>query len=491
MLRSRLARYTSLGILCVLVSACGLGGGVPAPTVHPDPPAPAISAKPATVTVGGGVRAAFIPSYFAGFSIEPQGLCQFLQLEQSNRALDRFYENLGPSTIRFGGNSMDASQWSSNEPCSGLSFGSATIRDAFAFAQRIHARVLWGLNLQSNDPRAAADEAYTVYFVGSGRLLGVEMGNEPNNWTTESVYEKMWRSYASAIAASGVNPPLAGPSMNDGDGHGWFGQFVRNEHSQLAFVTYHYYPLQHDAAPGSSQEPTIQNLLSRALMASTATDLDRAVKVARANGLALDIDETNSVNGGGVTGVSDTFASALWMADYLFTAAEHGVLAVNVHGGGGASAGPSYSPIVLDPSTHELSAQPVYYGMLLFHLATGNGGSIPLRASVASSANLAAHVVLSSDGTLRVVLINKDLKSATRVRVMLGVSGADYRAGSVIRLTARSATATDGVLLGGAGVGADGMWSAAEHESVSVTKSSFTILMPEASAALITLSPQN
>lgn len=490
MLKARPMRYTSLLILCFLVSGCALGGGgVPRPTM--DPPTPPVSAEPATVTIGGGIRAAFIPTYFVGFSIEPQGLCTFLQLEQSDPAVDRLYENLGPSTIRFGGNSMDASDWQPYAPCSGLTFGATTIRDAFAFAQRVHARVIWGLNLKSNDPNAAADEADTVYLEGAGQLLGLEMGNEPNNWTTEPTYERMWQSYASAIAASGINPPLVGPSMNDGDGHSWFAQSVRNERSQLAFVTYHYYPLQQGAGAGNGQVPTIQNLLSATLMASTAADLDRAVAVAHANGLALDIDETNSVNGGGVTGVSNTFASSLWMVDYLFTAMEHGVLAVNVHGSGGASGGPSYSPIVLDPSTHELSAQPMYYGMLLFHLATGNGESIPLRASVASSANLAAHVVLGRDGTLRVALINKDLESATRVRVKLGVSGADYRAGSVIRLMAPSVTATNGVMLGGASVGVDGSWSPTEQESIRVSNSSFTIVIPKASAALVTLSSQN
>ena len=144
-----------------------------------------------------------------------------------------------------------------------------------------------------------------------------------------------------------------------------------------------------------------------------------------------------------------------------------------------------------DPTTHALTAQPEYYGMLLFHLATGDGRSVPMIASVSSTANLAAHAVLDSDGTLRVALINKDLESATRVRVTIPANGVTYSAGQAIRLLAPSVTSTTGVTLGGSGVGVDGSWSVTKQESVSVNNNSFTILIPEASAVLVTLPPQN
>ena len=340
-MKARSMRSTLLLVFCLVACGCAqAGGSVPAPTIAP--PTPTISAESATVSITASSGIKPPPSYFVGFSIEPQALCQFLQLEQSNPALDRFYQNLGPTTIRFGGNSMDASLWQPYTTCSGLSFGISTVSDVFSFAQRVNARIIWGLNLKANDPNAAADEAYTVYFEGGGLLLGLEMGNEPNNWTTEPAYEQRWQSYVSAIETSGIHPAFVGPSMHDNSGYAWFSRFVQDERGQLSFATYHYYPLRQGAPAGSGQEPTIQNLLSASLMANTASDLDGAVTVAHANGLALERDETNSVNGGGSSGVSDTFASALWMTDYLFTAAEHGVLAVNIHGAGGASTGPSY-----------------------------------------------------------------------------------------------------------------------------------------------------
>ncbi|MEO7001781.1 MAG: glycosyl hydrolase family 79 C-terminal domain-containing protein [Ktedonobacterales bacterium] len=476
--------FASLLIFCLLACACS-----PISVTPTNLPTATATTDPATVAIAAGANTAPIPSYFVGFSIEPQTLCQFLTLEQSSPALDRFYQNLGPSIIRFGGTSMDSSSWQPDAACSGLTFGRSTLADVFAFAQRVHARVIWGLNLKANDPYIAADEANAALYAGSDQLLGLEMGNEPNDWTTESAYEQAWQSYASAIAAYNLAPGLVGPSMYDGEGHNWFARYVQRERSLLTFVTYHYYPLQQGAHADNGQDATIPNLLNPALMARTAADLDRVVTVAHANHLALVIDETNSVNGGGAVGVSDTFASALWVADYLFTAAEHGVLAVNIHGSGGATGGPSYSPIVADPTTHQLTARPLYYGMLLFHLATGEGQSAPLQTTVTSSANLAAHAVLDRDGTLRVALINKDVGANVRVRVILNTSGAVYSSGHAMQLLAPSVTSTTGVTLGGASVGANGNWSSAEQQSVAVTDSSFTITVAAASAVLVTLSP--
>jgi len=480
-------RFLSALLLCLLVCGCA-----PVDTSVP-PPTPTVITEPATVTIGAHGAARPIPSYFAGFSIEPKSLCQFLQIEQHNPTLDRLYQNLGPTTIRFGGTSMDASTWDPSSPCSGLTFGRSTIAEVFAFAQRVHANVIWGLNLKSGAADTAADEAQAVSAAANGRLLGFEMGNEPNGWASEPVYEQAWRSYASAITKAGIHPNFVGPSTYNDGTQSWLAQFVQNRRSQLAIVTYHYYPLQQGAAAGDPLAPTIANLLSPALMARTASNLDQVVQIAHSNGLPLEIDETNSVNGGGVLGVSDTFASALWATDYLFTAAEHGVLAVNLHGDGGTNGGPAYSPIFTDPHTHDLVARPLYYGMLFFHLATGDGQSRALPASVtanSASANLATHAVKDANGALRVALINKDTRVAVRVRVALGVDGAAYRSGQVVRLLAPSVTATGGVTLGGASVGADGAWAISEQDSVSVTNASFTITVPPASAALVILAPQ-
>ena len=45
------------------------------------------------------------------------------------------------------------------------------------------------------------------------------------------------------------------------------------------------------------------------------------------------MSECNSFYNGGSSGVSDSYASSLWVIDYLFNCAQGGALGVNFHGG--------------------------------------------------------------------------------------------------------------------------------------------------------------
>jgi hypothetical protein len=470
-------------------AGCDLSSGLkgnPTSTTHPASTSTPVPPLPATISLDAGPLATAIPANFVGFSIEPQYLCRFLAIEQTNPALDQFYRTLGPSIIRFGGNSMDNSIWNPDATCSQLTFGVSTIADIFAFARRVDAQIIWGLNLKANNPTAAADEAATVAALGGDRLLGFEIGNEPNTWTTAAAYLRMWDAYASAIAAAAPGALLTGPAMYDNQGRNWFGQFVSSRHSSLARVTYHFYPLQSDDPAGSPMGPTIDNLLSPQLMARTSADVRRVVRQAGAYGLPLEIDETNSINGGGVMGVSNVFAAALWGADYLFTSAEQGVSSVNMHSNGGILTGDSYAPIAMDADSGMFYARPLYYGMLLFHLAASDG-AVPLPTTVSSRANLAAHALLNADGRLVIALINKDASSDVRAHVVLGSYSQSVKDGRAIRLTAPSRASIMDVTLAGNSVDAYGAWAPRVSEHVGIKNASFTIVVPHGSAVLVTL----
>lgn len=478
-----ISRVASFLLMSVLLAGCN--SSAPA-RVSPTSTTPSAPLQPASVTLVTGTHADRIPANFVGFSIEPQYLCRFLDTEQQDPTLDQFYRALGPSIIRFGGNSMDSSTWSPDASCSQLTFGISTIVDVFSFAQRVDAQIIWGLNLKANDPNSAADEAAAVAAIGGDRLLGFEFGNEPNTWTTQAAYTRMWNQYAAAVTAAIPDAPLTGPGMFDNEGHNWFGQFVSSNHASLSRVTYHFYPLQSTASGRSATTPTIANLLSAQLMARTAADVARVERQASAYGLPLEIEETNSVNGGGAMGVSNVFASALWSADYLFTMADQGVAAVNFHSNGGILSADPYAPIAVDSGSNSFYARPLYYGMLLFHIAAGDGAT-PLKTTVSSPANIAAHALMSDNGSLEIVLINKDRTNDARVHVALGAYSQAFQEGRAIRLTASSLDSTTGITLAGAGVGADGTWSSRTSEHVGVKNASFTIMAPHGSMVLITL----
>ena len=97
-------------------------------------------------------------------------------------------------------------------------------------------------------------------------------------------------------------------------------------------MTVHRYPLRNCYVPPSSpQYPTIAHLLSSYSTAALAASLKRWVAIAHAQHRQLRVDELNSVACRGKAGVSDTFASALWVTDALFSLARAGVDGVNMH----------------------------------------------------------------------------------------------------------------------------------------------------------------
>jgi hypothetical protein len=138
--------------------------------------------------------------------------------------------------------------------------------------------------------------------------------------------------------------------------------------------------------------------------------------------------EGNTCYRGGKPGVSDTFASALWSADYLLQLASLGYAGVNLHGGdaqmvanslGGTLPGDA---LVLaahgDPSTHphpyytpiahignNYLLEPVAYGMKFAnHFA--NSTMIPIDFNP-GSVNATAYAAIKGDRTI-LAIINKD-----------------------------------------------------------------------------------
>lgn len=188
------------------------------------------------------------------------------------------------------------------------------------------------------------------------------------------------------------------------------------------------------------------------------------------------IAETNSVAGGGASGISDVFASALWGANELFTLAEHGVDGVNFHGGGRVCI--TYSPVCINDSGS--TAQPLYYGMLLFHTA-GGGRLIPLH--LAPDGLVTAYATLSGD-TIHLALINSD---QTRVVTVRFGQDTHYAHPTVQRLTAPAIDARDTITFSGNAVDSNGRWSSGPAEPAVADGRGFEIALPAASAAVVTL----
>ena len=382
--------------------------------------------------------------------------------------------------LRIGGDSTDAS-W---VPAPGVKppwfsgytypLSASWLATTAALAHELHARMILGLDLAADDPAldAAEARAFAAAF-GRSSIQALEIGNEPNlyatipEWTLgdgtkvkarargfgPAAYRRQVAAVvAAADHASGpwsfVGPALAA-NEDPATGGKWtrtMGTFLGSEPA-VRQLTVHRYPLKRCfVAPHSPQVPTIPHLLSEYSTAGLAQGVKLWVRIARAQGRTVRVDELGSVACSGKVGVSNTFASALWATDALFSLASVGVEGVNLH----TLPDAAYEPFTLARvgGRWQAHVEPEYYGLRLFAQAAPAGSRLVDVRGVAHTVSLSAWATRARDGSERLVLIDKDPGHARTVRVAVP-AGLDARDATVERLTAPSVAAQGGVLLGG------------------------------------------
>jgi hypothetical protein len=153
--------------------------------------------------------------------------------------------------------------------------------------------------------------------------------------------------------------PVTGPDTGGGNHiSAWTLPFGQSVTTEITLLTQHYY-----RASGASTTSTASFLIGPdPKLAGELTTLNSG---AQKLGIPYRISECNSFANGGAAGVSDSYASSLWVIDFLFSAALGGSTGVNMHGGGNSA---GYTPIA-DHSGAVIEARPEYYGLLFFALA--------------------------------------------------------------------------------------------------------------------------
>ena len=265
------------------------------------------------------------------------------------------------------------------------------------------------------------------------------------------------------------------------------GALARRSIERPALLTGHHYPL----GCGERPAPTVERLLSPQIRKLEDASLRRYEKVAEASETPFRLDETNTVSCGGVPGISNTFASALWAVNYLAQAMGMGVSGINLEGNPGNCEG--YTPVCAstpeDLATGALRAQPEWYALLLDRALIGER---PVHTIIGSPGPLNVEVTtfLAPDGALHFVVVDDDPPGARSVAVHLQVGGG-FHGASILSLTAPSPAALSGVQLGGQAVQPDGSWTqpstlprAANRDGV------ITVDVTPSSAALLTVSPK-
>jgi hypothetical protein len=336
-----------------------------------------------------------------------------------------------------------------------------------------------GLNLATGSAEDAAAEAAYVARATGPLLLAFQIGNEPDGfglWSgVRSTYDLSafldeWPRFHAAIRAAVPGARFAGPDVAAETE--WIAPFAEVAAPDLVMLTRHYYA----DGPASNPAVTLAKLMRSGEIAPVLAEM---AAIGTTHRLPWRIAETNSVYAGGRPGVSNTLGAALWGTELMFQIAAADGAGVNFHAG---------EDKIYTPISHGrgggLTARPLYYGMLMFAQAPGD--LVPARldsGGAALAAYLAAYAVRAADGALRIVVINKDTRSAS---VQID-PGRRFAKGEVSRLTAPALDATVGVRFGGAAVDDYGGWVRVASEGAQLHDGVVMLDMPAASAALVTL----
>ena len=487
-------KFSSLALSAAVILLAGVRAGEAAP------PAGGAKAPPAKLVVKPETGAT-INERFLGISFEKNLLAQ-PPLTKGNLA--QYLKTLGPGVLRFGGNQVDKTFWTSKgEKPPAWALTTVTPADIERLATLVKAsgwQVLYGLNLKHKDAARAADEVATVRRILGDALIAVEVGNEPNYYSKEipgyspAQYHADYELYREALAKAAPGLGLTGPGGGSAPSAiDFLTDFAKRQQSNpkhnLEALTTHFYP--HCAK--NPPIPTMADLLSKEFHDRVKTRIQILVDSARPLGVKTRLTEANSLTCGGVDGVSDRYGSALFIVDQAMLVASSGVTAENFHSniavcGGPKPPGSAYTPFcaadAADQAAGKLMVQPEYYALLMVR-EVGTGGTFsPVENSDPDT--LRAYAI-RKDGHLKLVLVNMTDPATSGDRQVSLNLGGKFRKADFIRMTGPALDAKTGMTLAGKTVGADGTFPAISPTPLKVSGANLKVTLPPGSATLVSL----
>lgn len=375
-----------------------------------------ISAK-LTIDEPGGL--ATVPADFVGLSYESAQLANSAFFAAENSGLIALFRELGDcGLLRLGGGTSEFTTFTTEEISAPRPFDAVgpdtsknvksdtpvtlkSLRNLRTFLDATNWNCLYGLNLGRGNITRAGEEAFYVQRLLGPRLIAFQLGNEPDAWRnryrppiwTYADYWKEWTAASAAILERVPEARFAGPDVSNKMIYvtGFAGDVKGDRH--VVMLTSHYYAM----GPAGAKDVTLDKLLSPD--PKLEHDLKTAMEAAREAGLPYRMSEGNSCWNGGQPGVSDTLASALWVADAMLRFAEAGCAGVNLHGGGEGY----YTPIAGSLGAGFVR-RPEYFGMKLMKEFIG---ARLLQTQLACDSDRVRAYAGRKGRELRIAIINK------------------------------------------------------------------------------------
>ncbi|KAA6463275.1 hypothetical protein DYQ86_08140 [Acidobacteria bacterium AB60] len=431
-----------------------------------------------TLDVSGEAAGPHMPADFVGLSYEVRQLADPSFFSAANIGLIEQFKALSPhGVLRLGGNTSEFAWFkptpSTPEPphpptrevegepkADYYAVTAEAVRNLAAFLKATGWTCLYGINMGTNTPERAAEEAaFAAKTLGEG-LQYFQIGNEadlynrhlrdPKTWGP-ATYLNEWLAVAHAVTARVPEAKFGIPDVAaDID---WLTEIASRWSSiqhppHVTRLTHHYY----FGGPATNPEVNIPNLLKPATMQKVQKTADIATAAAQKMDVRVRMTEGNTCYRGGKPGVSDVFAAALWAADYSLLLASKGYTGVNLHGGtgkiiasglGGFLPGdvllqqqgatqeqiashphPFYSPIATQ-DFHHFTMEPVAYGL---KFAGSFSGSTFLKTDLsaklqATGVNATAYAAKLPNNRASVIILNKDADKNLELTVNFGATG--------------------------------------------------------------------
>jgi hypothetical protein len=460
-----------------------------------------LTAQPAALQVSLAIdpstNLAKIPADFMGLSYESGQLAYPDFFSAKNTALIEIFRRLSPAgVLRLGGNLSEFTVWSETEPATPPEAGGLvgpdpghreprtfmitplSIRNLQGFLKATGWHCIYGLNLGGGSlDQALAEGGFVAKTLGS-QLMCVQFGNEPDlfkhqdqgnkPWTYDEFMAR-WKIFRSAFHKKLPEVAVAGPDT--AWNQKWVKQFTQDVPKEIVLATSHYYP----EGPPTDPQMNIDLLLHPGDRFDSSCR--EALDLAKAAGLPFRMAEGNSCYNAGKPGVSDTFASALWVGDFCLQMASLGCVGVNLHGG----ANGFYSPIVGSIASGFV-VRPEYYGLMLAQQFAGY--TLHRTTIEAQGTNLTVYAAGGGGERGLIAIFNKDVRD---VEVTLTEAAYGFKRAAVARLAGPAIDSKTGVTFEGAAVGSDGQFYPRAGERLRPHNDRLSVRVQGYSAALIRL----